>query len=1080
MQKRNFAKLDEFKIIHLITLACIAFIIIPVTDGSIEIKFSGKETPFTYKTDESVSINWHLNYYPSKLESYTLSVTDKNNKKTIWRDAVQLNDASAGEHSPIDRSINLGKMAEGTYLAEFNSKPNDDYPAINYYDIFSVAPRTGSFQIASFYDANRNWKLDPGEGHEGPEFQITGPGGLSYRVKTGPNGISTNEVPIGLYNITEFPRDCWRPLSSTSQMITVLEDQTKQVAFNDKPDTDYTISAYDNSTHKGVSGFTFRVSSPEGTQELVSGPDGLAKPRSTGLPGTYTVTATPPANMELTTPKTIQFNPCIEKQVEFGANEVQPPKIIDLLPEDESKMGSKDVLFRWRTSEESTSELYIKEQGESNYTVLNGQSGLDHFITATNLTRNKWYDFYARSEARNRFDQSEPRSIFIDNGISFTKWLYRVTINRTYSQNCPISVKNTDNKPHELRVDVNSSASDIYFNFVGGGSADKVITLGPGETKDLNLVIHAQDAQEKNYVLYANLTNLGPENIVDRARIEVTVHWPATLFRFEEVGTDPVTLTKTLRVTNLGDPITDLSITPDGALLRNTVIQPSVRHMSLGQNKTVDIFVSPLWSTDIGAIKGTLTASAANVSETLNVDFSCKEGRQLYKVVLPGPQLHFDLQGGYCINQHPITDFFTLPPGLSAGDVLNAYIGMELNAIDPARQFTRYSTWVKINDNEVGRLSRTIPSGYYKFNIDPAFFSYSQAGLASNKYVLDSDMNRGYSTHLSNTRVVMCLKNLTLYVCAENEQQAKEIAWSSNWIYRPSKRVNVTILSPQESEQIELGKPLTIKVRVDGEQGGEKYCTVRGAINSQVIDLIDNGQHNDDLADDGIYAGVWIPDSSGISRINISAGNCVVVGHAYASVSVKAKETDIFDSAIWLTKTTEPQALDVMNMNTEEGNVVKYTITLGTRGDDIKDVKVIQTLPSYLRLNTNSLSKSGTVSLSNEGQNWSTTSITWDIGELTGPWNVTFDTTFNWRLPAGVNYIDGSAMPMSAVTYTNATKGAGRLEIPEGEIRFISGAQERTAERQAPVATETRPSPGVEPVFALLGILFVAFALRRR
>ena len=269
------------------------------------------------------------------------------------------------------------------------------------------------------------------------------------------------------------------------------------------------------------------------------------------------------------------------------------------------------------------------------------------------------------------------------------------------------------------------------------------------------------------------------------------------------------------------------------------------------------------------------------------------------------------------------------------------------------------------------------------------------------------------------------------------------------------------------------------------EQGGEKYCTVRGTINSQVIDLIDNERHNDDLPDDGIYAGAWILDSLGVSRINISAGNCVVVGHASVSVkandAVKTNETVTHDSAIWLTKTTEPQALDAMNMNTEEGNVVKYTITLGKSGNDIKDVKVIQTLPSYLRLNTNSLSKSGTVSLSNQGQNWSTTSITWDIGELTGPWNVTFDTTFNWRLPAGVNYMAGSAMPMSAVTYTTA-KGEGRLEIPEGEIKFVSGEQETNAERRVPATTETTSpaSPGLGPILALFGILSVAYALRRR
>jgi hypothetical protein len=273
---------------------------------------------------------------------------------------------------------------------------------------------------------------------------------------------------------------------------------------------------------------------------------------------------------------------------------------------------------------------------------------------------------------------------------------------------------------------------------------------------------------------------------------------------------------------------------------------------------------------------------------------------------------------------------------------------------------------------------------------------------------------------------------------------------------------------------------VAIKVRVEGEQGGEKYCTVKGEINggNQVIDLVDNGLHNDDSADDGIYAGVWIADTSGKSTINISAANCAVMGRA----SVNVMSEGISDSDLWLTKTLDPQALDVRTMNAKEGNVIKYTIALGPRVGGLKDVRVIHTLPNYLHLNSNSLSNSATVSLNRDSRDLSTTTIVWDIGELNEPWSATFDATFNWRLPAGANYMAGSTSPTSLVTYTSATNSAGRLEIPEGEIRFVSGEQETNAERRAPATTETTSpaSPGLGPVLALLGILSVAYALRRR
>lgn len=112
MQRKNFGRADEFKIFYLIALACIVSLIIPV-ECSIEIKFSGKETPFTYKTDESVSITWHLNYYPGKLESYTVSVRDKNNKKIIWNDVVQLNDASEENTAQL-----IGRLISAKWVKE--------------------------------------------------------------------------------------------------------------------------------------------------------------------------------------------------------------------------------------------------------------------------------------------------------------------------------------------------------------------------------------------------------------------------------------------------------------------------------------------------------------------------------------------------------------------------------------------------------------------------------------------------------------------------------------------------------------------------------------------------------------------------------------------------------------------------------------------------------------------------------------------------------------------------------------------------------------------------------------------------
>ena len=46
---------------------------------------------------------------------------------------------------------------------------------------------------------------------------------------------------------------------------------------------------------------------------------------------------------------------------------IAEPIIYDLSPPNGVKLGSNDIIFYWKTSVKSSSELYIKAEGESNY-----------------------------------------------------------------------------------------------------------------------------------------------------------------------------------------------------------------------------------------------------------------------------------------------------------------------------------------------------------------------------------------------------------------------------------------------------------------------------------------------------------------------------------------------------------------------------------------------------------------------------------------------------------------------------------------------------------------------------------------
>jgi hypothetical protein len=907
----------------------------------------------------------------------------------------------------------------------------------------------GSLKITSFADLNGNKAMDGTDYPvSGWDYKVTGTD-FNQSVRTGPNGTVSLAVKPGQYTVSRFPKDCWINTGDASQIVEVKQLETKSISFGNMPQASVTIWAYQDANKngridsgEGIPGVNFTLAGPQDTARLTSEHDGSAS--QTGIPGVYTVTANIPEDWDLKNPakmtETLAF--CDHKQMIFEVIS-RPINISDLVPENNDVIGSTDVSILWKTPENSSGKLYIKQENESNYSMIRGIDGKDHSINVTNLTRNANYIFYIRSEKGSRSGESDKRSFQISNGISFAKKTYEFNIKRDYDQHCSVSVINSDSKPHRIQVNISDNdTKDIYLGFLGEGSADRELNLAPGETKKLDLAIHAQDAMLNRYAFIAKLSDLGPEKIVDYSRININVQHPQTDFSFEEISTDPISLTKTFSVKNLKDTITDLSITSNYDLRRDAVIQPSISHAYLGTGESITFSVSPIWSKDVESVGGLLTASAGTLKKDLNVNFSCEKGRQLYEVTLPRPLLHFDTNVYQCINAHsPIIGELLLPPGLNAGNVTSGKIVMDLDAKDGLQ--TPYDVWVTINGKEIKRISDDVVSANYMFDINPRYLSYSSAGSAVNSYSINDTMPSQYRTYLSNVSILMCLEELRLKICAENQQQAEEIAGRIPWIYIPSNALNITILEPKRGENLTFGIETTIKAKVNGTNGGEKYSYVWGKSDKSILTwrLIDKGQN-----EDGIYASTWTPDVIGASSITVTASNCANKGSSSVSVMVNEQKNDTSmvpdqggDSYIGVFKDYKPQLLDASMMDKENGNAIKYTIKIVPIGGiKLKDVKVVENLPNYITLNNSSVGDRGKIQKNNDGRKWSTTNVTWNIGDMDKSRSLSFEGAFHWRLPADAQHIEGSPLAMSVVTFRDSNGSKMTQLIPEGEIVIVS------------------------------------------
>ena len=138
----------------------------------------------------------------------------------------------------------------------------------------------------------------------------------------------------------------------------------------------------------------------------------------------------------------------------------------------------------------------------------------------------------------------------------------------------------------------------------------------------------------------------------------------------------------------------------------------------------------------------------------------------------------------------------------------------------------------------------------------------------------------------------------------------------------------------------------------------------------------------------------------------------------------------------------------------------------------LNNVTVIETLPKYLRaLNESYTVPPTSVQINQDGIDWSTETIVWDIGDWSSDkcWESTFKALFCCQMPADESHPIGVPKNTSEVTYTDPTNSSitRHLPIPEGIIWIR--------------LREQTPEPaGFEALLAIAGLLAVAYLVWRR
>ena len=489
------------------------------------------------------------------------------------------------------------------------------------------------------------------------------------------------------------------------------------------------------------------------------------------------------------------------------------PQVSGLVPIGGSTLGSRNVTINWQTDTPSTGVLKIFPNGHpENTQTFNSTESTSHSIIVPNLDRNVSYEWYIDATSACGTTALPHRNLTIGNGIVFVNRSQNVTIDRDYNQRVNVTVRNDDDSsPHTLTTSMLNTYEDILVNFVDSGSADQTITLQPGETRQVALAIHTQDAKLHIYDLTASLTaDKDSTPIYDNMTLHVTVLSEGDYTIVEDVAAfDESTLARTYVITNHGKPITDLSLTalvPGSITPAKVFLQPSLDHARLDTGQSIRVTVYPLFTAeDVAAQASTSTSSqfssssdsavnvslrtaplpavapieyklqvlGAGVQKIATGSASCSGGRSIMPVVMQGCTMSFETSDWYCTNRPNISTPIQVPSFINSNNIVSANLSI---VYAPQSNVQPHNGQISFNGTQIGSYSSQIPTGQFSFPVSASTWNNGLVGNAvQNMQMSTQHPNSGHYVSATGLKLDVAISEATTFVCADSQSSAEQI-----------------------------------------------------------------------------------------------------------------------------------------------------------------------------------------------------------------------------------------------------------------------------------------------------------------
>ncbi|MGC8785126.1 MAG: CARDB domain-containing protein [Armatimonadota bacterium] len=489
------------------------------------------------------------------------------------------------------------------------------------------------------------------------------------------------------------------------------------------------------------------------------------------------------------------------------------PQIADLLPANGTRTGNTSVVFTWRTDVFSSSEVFLRAEDETTYRSFTGSDGTDHQVRVDGLQRGKTYRFYVVSRTPQGTAQSEERRLSVTEAVAFAQREYRFTVDKDFDQRVRLQVRNLSSSPQTARVELVNPYEDVPAGFIGAGG-DTPVNLQANDTQEVTLALHFQNATRNRYTFIARLhSGEGADTSVDEVPVQVAVDDTVDI-EVQDLGTDPVTLQKTIRIVNRRNkPVAGLTLQLSESLRGQVAMDKELQGFRLEPYESITVRIQPTFAIQISRypeIQSRLAPGRAVLldipearqqlrrqrqgsvlvvdkmnrvqAELHNVDFTPPAGKQLYAVRLDNRILEYLNQAASCSNQGRINIPFSVQPNEPGDPFL-------LVDMRPAKgwsydQIAPQSAYFYVNGYLVGKLENTVPNGLYTFDVPAEYLKLGDFPTVNTVTMTWSLPNGGHFLQVANVKLVIFAKRMVQYVAAESEDEALRIAQNQPFFER--------------------------------------------------------------------------------------------------------------------------------------------------------------------------------------------------------------------------------------------------------------------------------------------------------